>query len=120
MFRFVGVNACRFRWSLSIWFCACMLACNPCPAWLVRWSLLVCAPFEFDFALECTDTQITQKRRADTQVAQLRQSLRADTRMAHTQRALDTQVTHTLRGDTEMTHTQCTATQMTHTQRAHT
>ena len=62
MFRFAGVNACRFRWSLSIWFCACMLACNPCPAWLVRWSLLVCAPFEFDFALECTDTQITQKR----------------------------------------------------------
>ena len=78
----------------------------------------MCAPFEFDFALECTDTQITQKLRADTQMAQLRQSLRADTRMAHTQRALDTQVTHTLRGDTEMTHTQCTATQMTHTHTA--
>ena len=82
----------------------------------------MCAPFEFDFALECTDTQITQKRRAATQVAQLRQSLRAYTGMGHRQRALDTQATHTLRTDTEMTHTHTVHchTWDTHTQRADT
>ena len=79
-----GLIACGFIWRLSISFCMCMLACKPRPAWLFRRSLLVCAQFEFGFALECTEKRITQKRRADTQVARLRHSLRADTHITHT------------------------------------